>query len=201
MSDSAPEDGGDRDRLLTWVERIANHLAEVDSVPLITGRILGWLMVCDPEEQSAGEIAEAISASRGSMTTNLRQLIGMGFVQRITRPGERTAYYRLVDDAWQAVVRRQTASLAVFREIAADGVDLLGAANSRSRRVREAHDLYEWLGEVLSSNTHPHRKKAEEGEASCALPVPSPPVPAAAARNEQVRRSSSAAGSADWPRP
>jgi hypothetical protein len=58
-----------REELLGWVERIAAYVAAQDGVPLIAGRILGWLMICDPPEQSAAERAEAIGASRASLTT------------------------------------------------------------------------------------------------------------------------------------
>jgi DNA-binding transcriptional regulator GbsR (MarR family) len=102
-------------------------------LPPITGRILGWLMICDPPEQSAGEIAEAIGASRASLTTNMRLLTATELVHRRTRPGERTTYYRVDDDAWEKIVRRKFASLASFREIARDGMDLVGTDSARGR--------------------------------------------------------------------
>ena len=80
-------------------------------LPPITGRIFGWLMVCDPPEQSGAEIAEAIGASRASITTNTRVLTAAGLVRKLTRPSERTAYYEIDDDAWERVVRRRNAVL------------------------------------------------------------------------------------------
>lgn len=47
------------DVLLDWVEPVAMLLAP-DGLPPIAGRILGWLMICDPPQQSAGQIADAI---------------------------------------------------------------------------------------------------------------------------------------------
>ena len=82
-------------QLLGWAERVATFFAEHYGLPPITGRILGWLMICDPTEQSAGEIADAIGASRASLTTNMRFLIASGLVRRLTRPGGRTSYYRI----------------------------------------------------------------------------------------------------------
>ena len=55
-------------------------------MPLIAGRILGWLTIAVPAEQSAGQIADAIGASRASLTTNLRLLSSVGFVTALTRP-------------------------------------------------------------------------------------------------------------------
>lgn len=140
----------DRARLLDWVDRMASHLTAVDGMPPITGRVLGWLMVCEPAEQSAGQIAEAIGASRGSMTPNLRQLTSVGFVERINRSGSRTTYYRLVDNAWQVVVEQQVTALRSFRTITADGIDMLDAGSDRSRRVRQADQVLRRLQDLLS---------------------------------------------------
>lgn len=53
-----------RTPVLEWVERVSMYFAR-DGVPTIAGRMLGWLMVCDPSEQSA-QISDAIGASRAS---------------------------------------------------------------------------------------------------------------------------------------
>ncbi|WP_327120678.1 hypothetical protein OHB12_17040 [Nocardia sp. NBC_01730] len=142
--------GLDDDRLMDWVERLAMFLTQ-DGVPPIAGRCLGWLMVCDPPEQSAAQIGVAISASRGSLTTNLRVLMAMGFVNKRMRAGERTAYYRVDDNAWEKVVQRQVASLASFRDLAADGMALLGSGSARSARIQEAHDTFDWMAKVFDN--------------------------------------------------
>jgi DNA-binding transcriptional regulator GbsR (MarR family) len=149
-------DDVDRERLMEWVERIASHLAATDGLPPVTGRILGWLMVCDPAEQSAGRIAEAIGASRGSMTPNLRQLTAVGFLEKVNRPGSRTALYRLTENAWQVVVDRQVAALAAFRAITSDGMALLGGGE-RAHRVRQADHVMERLQRALSREAQEER--------------------------------------------
>ncbi|WP_289958295.1 GbsR/MarR family transcriptional regulator [Glycomyces tritici] len=150
-------DAPSHDELLDWVERVAMFLAN-DGVPPIAGRVLGWLMVCEPAEQSAGQISEAIGASRASLTTNMRVLMTVGFIERRTRPGERTGYYRLRDGAWETVVRRQIASLVSFREVAADGLTLLGTESTRADRVREAQNVFDWMAEVFEQAPPPERK-------------------------------------------
>ncbi len=138
----------DDGQLLEWAEQVAMHLAR-DGVPPIAGRILGWLMVCDPPEQSAGQISAAIGASRASLTMNLRLLTGMGFLTWRTRPGDRTMYYRMADDAWQAVVRQQVAGIASFLDITRHGLDLLGPDDERAARVRQAHATFAWMAKVF----------------------------------------------------
>ncbi|WP_326825983.1 GbsR/MarR family transcriptional regulator [Streptosporangium sp. NBC_01756] len=144
----------DPDELLGWVERVAMFLA-ADGVPPIAGRILGWLMICDPPEQSAGQIGQAIGASRASLTTNMRVLLTMGFVSRRTRPGERTAYYRVEEGAWEQVVRRQIATLTAFRDITGDGIAMLGTNSGRTARIREAQKIFEWMAKVFDDAPPP----------------------------------------------
>ncbi|MGI5158538.1 GbsR/MarR family transcriptional regulator [Microbispora sp. CA-102843] len=144
----------EQEPLLEWVERIAMYLAR-DGVPPIAGRVLGWLMICDPPEQSAGQISDAIGASRASLTSNLRLLTGMGFLTSRTRRGERTVYYRMAEDAWAIVVRRQVAGITAFLDITRDGLALTGHDEDRSGRVRQAHATFEWMAKVFDDAPPP----------------------------------------------
>ena len=140
---------------LDWVERVATFFAEHFGMPPITGRILGWLMICDPPEQSPAQIAGAINASRASLTTNMRLLIASGLVRRLTRSGGRTTYYRIDNDMWQKVIQRRIVSMMSFGEIARDGVALLGRHSLRTERIRAAHDFFEWMAKLLASSPGP----------------------------------------------
>lgn len=140
----------DLEARLAWVERVAGYLAN-DGMPPIAGRVLGWLMICEPAEQSAAEIASAISASRASLTNNLRLVVAAGFVTKHGRAGERTAYYRINDDAWGAVVRAQVASIATFQAIAQDGITLVGEESQRADGLRSAVDVFGWMADVFNN--------------------------------------------------
>lgn len=148
----------EREQVLDWVERMAMFCGEEYGVPPIAGRILGWLMICDPPEQSAGEIAAAIGASKASLATNMRVLTDAKFVRRRSRPGERTNYYRVDDDAWETVIRRRMASLTEFRDLAADGIDLAGTGSARAERLRVAHDVYDWMITLFAETPRPSRR-------------------------------------------
>jgi hypothetical protein len=138
-----------RAEVLEWVERIAKYCADQDGLPLIAGRILGWLTVCVPAEQSAAQIAEAIGASRASLTTNLRLLTSVGFLGQVTRPGERTVYYRVDDAAWARVVQRQVQSLSALGGILRDGLELVDGKHGT--RMRTAHAVFSWLDDVFAA--------------------------------------------------
>ncbi len=154
-SPGATQSSADRAHLLGWVERVATFFAEHYGLPPITGRILGWLMVAEPAEQSAGEIADAIGASRASLTSNMRLLTASGMVRRLTRPGGRTAFYRIDDDMWQVVVRRRLAAMMSFSRITEDGMALVGAETPRAGRLRAAHRFFDWAADLLSNAPGP----------------------------------------------
>jgi hypothetical protein len=144
---------------MDWVERVASFCTEQWGLPPITGRILGWLMICDPTEQSASQIAEAIGASRASLTTNIRQLTAAGFVRRRSRPGERTAYFWIDDDAWERVLHNRFASMAAFTNIARDGMELTGSKSAQAGRMQSAYDAFDWLAGLVGASPKPPEPK------------------------------------------
>jgi DNA-binding transcriptional regulator GbsR (MarR family) len=144
--------------VLAWVERVGEFFEANYGMAPITGRIVGWLLICEPAEQSAGEIAAAIKASRASLTTNMRALIASGLVRRLRRAGERTARYRLDDDAWEAVIRRRVASLAAIDRLAEAGVRLVGQASAASARLRAIQEVFAWFEALLADAPGPPSK-------------------------------------------
>ena len=61
-------------------------------VPRSSGQIFGYLMACDPAEQSAAEIAAGTGMSRGSVSTGARMLVRLGAIEERHRVGDRKTY-------------------------------------------------------------------------------------------------------------
>jgi DNA-binding transcriptional regulator GbsR (MarR family) len=146
-----PPARADQARIQNWVERVAAAFVQHFGLPPITGRILGWLLICDPPEQSAGEIADAIGASRASLTTSMRLLTAGELVRRRHQPGGRTTYFRIDDDAWEKVIRQRIIGMASLREITEDAMALIGPDSERASRVRAAHAFFGWLSEAFAA--------------------------------------------------
>jgi DNA-binding transcriptional regulator GbsR (MarR family) len=142
----------EREEIREWVERVAAAFVQHFGLPPITGRILGWLLICDPAEQSAGEIANAIGASRASLTSSMRLLTVGELVRRRTRPGDRTTYFRIDDDAWEKVIRQRIVAMASLREITSDAMAIIGPDGERSARVRAAHKFFGWLSDCFAAS-------------------------------------------------
>lgn len=86
------------EKLLEFAEEFA-LVYELD-VPRIAGKILGYLLVCDPPTRTQRELAEMLSASRGSVSTMTRLLERFGWIERVSVPGQRQVRYRVGADAW-----------------------------------------------------------------------------------------------------
>jgi hypothetical protein len=69
-------------------------------VPRATGQIFGYLIVCDPAEQAAGDIAAATGMSRASVSSGARMLVQLRAIEERHRVGDRKTYYRLRPGWW-----------------------------------------------------------------------------------------------------
>lgn len=144
MTKTREHDEPAEQRLDAWIADLTDHYVQ-RGWPPITARTLAFLMVCDPPEQSPGQIAEAVQASRGSLTSTLRVLTTAGLIRTVTRPGDRSTYYRVADEAWANSWQQQLANLQAFADLVHDGMEILGEDSPRAARVRNAYELYSFF--------------------------------------------------------
>jgi DNA-binding transcriptional regulator GbsR (MarR family) len=111
-------------------------------LPRAWGRVLGWLLVCEPDHQSADQLAAALHASRGSISMATRSLIRIGYVERQTKRGDRRTYYRIRPGTWMGIFEQQVKAAAKLRQLTEHGLELLNDASARRRdRLQELPDL------------------------------------------------------------
>jgi DNA-binding MarR family transcriptional regulator len=108
-----------------FVEAMGRYLGQY-GLPPMAGRMWGWLLVCDPVEQTAGQLAEALHASRGSISGTGRMLESAGFIRRSTRRGDRREYFSAPIGAFRALIDSAGATYRRFREIAQLGIAAVG---------------------------------------------------------------------------
>ena len=109
----------------------------------MAGRILGWLLISDPPHQSIDELAEALSASKGSISTTTRLLIQLGLIERFSLPGVRHDYFRIRRGALDHLTRQRTDQITMLRQLAERGLELVKGKNPLIRQgLEEMRDIY-----------------------------------------------------------
>lgn len=151
----------DQDRL-DFVEEFGVSF-EQHRLPRMVGRVLGTLMVSDPPERSAEELAEELRASPGSISSATRTLVQMGLVRRFSRSGERRAYFRVNPGAWRELMRREEPSLRHFRELAERGLEVMDAAGPEAKQgLEEMRNLYAFWERELPSLLERYDEETKE---------------------------------------
>lgn len=153
------------DNLHHFVEEFALAY-EAAGIPRTAGRILGWLMVCDPPEQTASQLVEALGASKASISTMTRLLVQMHLIERVPKRGSRQDYFRIRPGTWSERVKSGLASLSVYKTLADKGLRLLeNAPPERGERLREMRALYAFFEEELQGlfERYERRKRKRKG--------------------------------------
>jgi len=132
------------EKLWEFVDATGTWVAKSYGMPRMTGRVLGWLLVCDPVEQTADQLAEALDASKGSISGATGMLVRAGLVDRLHVRGERADRFRFRPDAWEEQLRDQPAADEA-RALLARGLEALaGEPPARRARLRGMDAFYAW---------------------------------------------------------
>src|SRR5271167_1195838 len=113
--------------------------------------MLGWLLVCDPERQSSEQLAAALGASCGGISTNARMLIQFGYIERLGIAGDRRTYFRLRPHAFAVGERQRIRTMADLKAMADSGLHAMrGSPPKRGRRLQEMRDLSAYTEAILT---------------------------------------------------
>jgi DNA-binding transcriptional regulator GbsR (MarR family) len=153
------------DKLWRFIDATGDWVSRSYGMPRMTGRVFAWLLVCDPPEQTAAQLAEALDASKGSISGATGTLVSLGLVDRLHVRGERADRFRLRPNAWDEQVRDAGADEA--RALVALGREALaGEPASRRARLEEMDALYAWyqskMPELLDE-WHEYKRKTLRG--------------------------------------
>jgi hypothetical protein len=130
-----PTDGERR-----FVDMVADYYHMNDGMPLDRGRVLGWLMICDPPEQRASAIAKSLGASRAEVDRIVDQLTATaerdyGVFERTEIPGTGDYRVRMIEGRWVQQIKRVFAGIPEFHDAVKEGLAVVADAPA-SRRQR-----------------------------------------------------------------
>ena len=131
------------DKLWNFIDSAGGWVSRSYGFPPMTGRVFAWLLVCDPPEQTAAQLAEELDASKGSISAATGMLVRFKLVDRLRVRGERADRFRVRPGAWDDQIRDPGSDAA--RALLAQGLEALAdAPPSRRARLVEMDALYAW---------------------------------------------------------
>jgi len=126
-----------------FVDRVGLFM-EMLGGPRTMGRVYGWLLICDPPQQSLTEMAQALSVSKASVSTVARQLQDGGMIERLPT-ATRQHVYRVTPGGFSSVLSVQLSRMKLGIDVADFGLSLLGEDRAEQReRLEDFRDFCEF---------------------------------------------------------
>jgi len=138
-----------KDKILIYADHMGRSLAQRFGYPPVTGRVIGYLSVCEPMEQSINDIADALLSSRSAINNALTMLEAQHLITRTRPAGTRADVVKLsvldqINTGFDPTEYKEMA------ELAREGLELLKDASPERRQPLEATvSLGEFFAERL----------------------------------------------------
>ena len=150
-----------RDEEITFADHLGRFYARRYGFPPMVGRVLGYLLVCEPRDQSIAELSEALLASRSAITGALDVLERLHSIQRSRAAGERMDRVRV--DLSSAQSRGfDITEYQELADLAREGLEVLeDASPERRATLVEMAAFADWLVErtrALQDEWEAHRE-------------------------------------------
>jgi DNA-binding transcriptional regulator GbsR (MarR family) len=126
------------DAEITFADHMGRFYARRYAFPPMVGRLIGYLAVCDPPQQSIGELADALLASRSAITNAVKTLETMRLIRRTRVAGQRMDRVRLDPSSPQAMGLDPT-EYEEMKELVREGLEVVRDAPAERQAL-----LVEW---------------------------------------------------------
>jgi len=156
-----------------FVDEMGTYLGALGMTPM-AGRMWGWLLISDKQEQTAAEMAEALHASRGAISGTARILAGAGLIILTTRRGDRKEYFSAPPEALESLLKSGSRIYSELRQIAERGLESIADRPPEAReRLEEMRDVLEFIGAEIPTLVERFlRERATQMQAVHRMPPP-----------------------------
>jgi biotin operon repressor len=107
----------------------------------MVGRLIGYLSLCEPREQSIAELAEALLASRSAIAGAVNTLESLGLIRRSRTAGERMDKVR-IDITGPRSMGFDMSEYQEQGDLAREGLAILADASPERRAVLLEHAAF-----------------------------------------------------------
>ena len=122
------------DAEITFADHMGRFYAHRYGFPPMVGRLLGYLAVCDPPEQTIGELAEALLASRSAVAGAVKGLEALHTIRRSRAAGERMDRVR-IDLTSPQSMGMDISEYEELRDLAQEGLEVVRDAPPERQAV------------------------------------------------------------------
>ena len=122
------------DAELTFADHMGRFYARRYAFPPMVGRLLGYLSVCDPPDQTIAELADALLASRSAIAGAVKSIETMRAVRRTRSAGERMDRVR-IDLNSPELMGMDPTEYREMGDLAREGLEVLRDASPERRAV------------------------------------------------------------------
>jgi len=158
------------DKEKQFIEEFALYF-EQSGYPRMPGRVLAWLIICDPPHQSMNQLVKVLHASKSSVSTSIKHLIEAGFIERVSFPGVRRDYVRMRSNFDSTSIERFVDRITRFSTFAHHWLGLLeDLPKARLEKLKVMQKVNAFIGQEISKalehweNSSTNRKEGESNE-------------------------------------
>ncbi len=139
-----------------WQRRFVDEMGGLSVTPKASPaamRVLAWMAVCEPREQTARQIQDQLGLSAGSVSSAVRMLGQAGVLERAAQVGTRCVFYTLAERGWECMLEARLRTVSELRRVAERAIDAAGAgADTRLVTMQEtSRTMEEGVAELLRS--------------------------------------------------
>lgn len=136
----------DRDGILIFCDHVGRFYAERYGFPPVAGRLMGYLYVCEPAQQSINEIADTLLTSRSAINNAVKMLETQKLVSRSRPAGTRADLIVLNPLGWENL----GFDPSEYRDMATLGREGLALLADAPAQRREAIEVVISLNEFMA---------------------------------------------------
>ena len=154
-----------------FVDAMGQFMGAYKLTPM-AGRLWAWLLICEPAEQTAADLAEALQASRGAISGAAAMLTAVGMIRRTRRRGDRREYFSAPPGTFNAILRTVDTAYGRLVQITTGGLVAMAHRPSSSRaRLQEVHDATAFIATEFPALVERFLEEQAAGRATSQLAV------------------------------
>lgn len=131
------------------IEKIGSFIEKNTKLPRIAGKIFGYLLICEPSEQTAKQIIEKLNIAKSSVSSMMKLLIQTNLVEEITKSRERSKFYKIKEKGWEEMLLKKLEDLTNIKVLFGNNNFQLKNPKSKNK-ISQLEQFYSFLENEIS---------------------------------------------------